>query len=433
MIDQDVFIFEFVSGGGFNSVDIPSSLLCEGYAMLRSLINDFYEFGFNIKTLLDERMRFYSTYLKSDKILLVKSTDSFIKRFSNMLKDNSYCFLIAPEFSNILYNLTKLAIKENNILLSQNLQFIKKGTSKVENYNYFKTNGLPTPKTYGINLNEAENLVKKLYKNGKINFPLIIKPIDGAGAENLHKVSSIGTLKPLISQIEKEKDLSKILIQEFVDGIDLSASILGQKNLTKHNEFICKLLSLNFQKIVIKNKSGSTEYLGGYTPYRRKKSLTETIQNYIDKLKIPNMSGYFGIDFIQTDRNLFFIEINPRLTTSYLGLRNVLNFNPAKLIYEAKTNQLSKIKLETKGNSVFKRIEMRYNGTLKKKDIINKIIPKLMREIPEVITPPLSIEHDPNHYSCLIATKEKNLTFSEKRIEEIIEYLKNDNFVKIEL
>ena len=40
MVNQKIFIFEFVSGGGYNKVDIPLSLFCEGYAMLRTTIED---------------------------------------------------------------------------------------------------------------------------------------------------------------------------------------------------------------------------------------------------------------------------------------------------------------------------------------------------------------------------------------------------------
>ena len=40
--------------------------------------------------------------------------------------------------------------------------------------------------------------------------------------------------------------------------------------------------------------------------------------------------GFFGIDAIlDKNDNIFLLEINPRLTTSYIGLRSSLGFNPA--------------------------------------------------------------------------------------------------------
>ena len=71
MSKNKIFIFEFVSGGGFNQGDIPSSLFCEGYGMLKSIITDFKALNLEISTLLDYRISFLSTYLKADYIEIV--------------------------------------------------------------------------------------------------------------------------------------------------------------------------------------------------------------------------------------------------------------------------------------------------------------------------------------------------------------------------
>lgn len=42
--------------------------------------------------------------------------------------------------------------------------------------------------------------------------------------------------------------------------------------------------------------------------------------------------GYVGVDLIMTDEGAVVIDINPRLTTSYAGLRQSLSLNPAELI-----------------------------------------------------------------------------------------------------
>ena len=50
---------------------------------------------------------------------------------------------------------------------------------------------------------------------------------------------------------------------------------------------------------------------------------------------IPGLNGYVGVDMILTDGSFQLVEINPRLTTSYIGLRQVARMNPAKMIFEA--------------------------------------------------------------------------------------------------
>jgi len=150
MLNQKIFIFEFVSGGGYNKVDIPSSLFCEGYAMLRTTIEDFKKLGFQIIVLLDNRIEFLSQYLKADIIELVNKNDDYIKVYTDCVKESSYCFIIAPEFSNILYNLTKIAKDYKKTVLSVDLEGIKLGSSKLKTYKFFLENKVNTPQTYAI-------------------------------------------------------------------------------------------------------------------------------------------------------------------------------------------------------------------------------------------------------------------------------------------
>ena len=49
---------------------------------------------------------------------------------------------------------------------------------------------------------------------------------------------------------------------------------------------------------------------------------------------IPDLWGYAGIDVLRDGENLTVLEINPRLTTSYAGLKPALGVNPARLIME---------------------------------------------------------------------------------------------------
>ena len=56
-----------------------------------------------------------------------------------------------------------------------------------------------------------------------------------------------------------------------------------------------------------------------------------------------------------------------------------------------------------------------------------ELMPKLMKLIPEFVTPPISLDGS-NQYSCFIATKTKNLPSSKIRVRNIIQSLKSQNF-----
>ncbi len=52
---MDIFIFEYISSGGFNNAS--RSLLSEGFGMLTALINDFAEMGFKINLIIDIKLK----------------------------------------------------------------------------------------------------------------------------------------------------------------------------------------------------------------------------------------------------------------------------------------------------------------------------------------------------------------------------------------
>ena len=52
---------------------------------------------------------------------------------------------------------------------------------------------------------------------------------------------------------------------------------------------------------------------------------------------LPDLAGYVGIDVIVDDDEIIVVEINPRLTTSYIGLRESIGANPAELIINTLT------------------------------------------------------------------------------------------------
>ncbi len=126
-----IFIFEFISGGGFSFTKMPNSLFCEGFGMLKAIISDFKLLNFEIITLLDYRVSFLSKFLKADIIREVKAGENYLVNFKKAVRESKYSFIIAPESSNILYELTKIVKDYDKELLSTNLSCIIQFTSKI--------------------------------------------------------------------------------------------------------------------------------------------------------------------------------------------------------------------------------------------------------------------------------------------------------------
>ena len=192
-------------------------------------------------------------------------------------------------------------------------------------------------------------------------------------------------------------------------------------------------MAINSQYINIKNEKAKSEYFGGYTPVN---NLNIQISNILEKLDFTKFNGYFGIDFIRkADNSIFLIELNPRLTTSYIGVRKILNYNPAEIITYSKFKLLDSEKSPFKMNSIFTRVELKYGGTESSEKIKKKNIPILIEKIPELITPPISFSTSNNEhlrqYSCFIATKERNLNASINKLTKIMKTFEDFNFKKL--
>ena len=431
MIKNKIFIFEYVSGGGFNQIDIPSSLFSEGYGMLKSIIDDFKNLDFEVITLLDKRISFLGVFLEADFIELVNSKDNYLQKFKLAVKKCHSSFIIAPEFSNILYNLTKIVKDNNKKVLSIDLKGIEQGSSKIKTYEFFTASNVKTPRTFTIPLNNGSlNVDFIIQKFNDLSSPIVIKPNDGVGGELIYYFDKEIEISNFFNQKNNIIGSNRsFILQEYIEGEDLSISLIGLSNSLKISKKNPIILSINTQDINIKKPHSETEYFGGYTPII---DTGDQISNILQKLNLTNFNGYFGIDFVKkADDSVYFIEINPRLTTSYIGIRNVINYNPAVLILNPNLLFSESEKIIYKKNSIFSRIELKYVGNKNFKQLQQEIVPSLLKEIPEIVTPPISLFKENNNYSCFIATKEKDLESSRKRFNKIMIIFEEYNFKKI--
>lgn len=140
--------------------------------------------------------------------------------------------------------------------------------------------------------------------------PAVVKPRDGAG--------SCETVLVCEGEIR-----SGGIAQDFVPGRAASVAFLIKTRQT------IPLLP-TFQHL---SDDGRFHYLGGElpTPESLARRAIELGRRAIEC--VPGLAGYIGVDLILGDspdgREDCAIEINPRLTTSYIGLRSLADFNIA--------------------------------------------------------------------------------------------------------
>ena len=76
-----------------------------------------------------------------------------------------------------------------------------------------------------------------------------------------------------------------------------------------------------------------------------KNEMRELAENVVEC--IPGFSGYIGIDLIRSNDKLFVIDINPRFTTSLVGISESLGVNVTeKILKTFLTNEIQDINIE---------------------------------------------------------------------------------------
>lgn len=366
---MNLLIFEYISGGGYSDKMIPPSTLCEAYAMLKILISDCKALGYNIITLLDSRIKELKPPILADKIISIESNLEMYEKLINISKLVDAVYVIAPESYRILEKLLLGIINSGGKSLNCDINAIRKVSNKIEISMLLRKVGLKGPETIVFDIDEKISKIRLSVKD--LNYPLIFKPIFSIGCDGLSIVKEENEILGAIDKIKRFSMESKFIVQNFIRGIPSSVCIFsnGKQVLP---------VTINQQLITLAGPDKNSEYIGGIIPFdhKLKKEALKAAERTVKS--IDGLKGYVGVDMILTKNDPVIIEINPRLTTSYIGLNNVVNFNPAKALIDGVQNRMLPRNVKYQGYSFFSKVKLPTNPM-----ILQKIFKKK-----EVISPP---------------------------------------------
>jgi predicted ATP-grasp superfamily ATP-dependent carboligase len=244
------------------------------------------------------------------------------------LSDYDACLPIAPEEDYILYRITRIIEEQGLKVMGSLSEGVLTCSDKWETYQAIK-NVSPLINTEKIFFKDIEddaegisNQIKRMFNDEKQK---VVKPADGVSCSGVRIVDSPGKLREAALQIKKNTSSPFFLVQEYVEGESCSVSLLvdGQKAIA---------ISLNLQKININDSC--IDYHGGKTPldHPLKFEALSVAKNAVESIK--GLCGYVGVDLILGDE-VHLVEVNSRITTPYIALRKLVNFNLGHAILDA--------------------------------------------------------------------------------------------------
>ncbi len=346
-----VFVFEFASAYASINKTVTSSILCEGLAMLKTLLKDFVKAGYQVTTVLSPSLIKFKVLKEVGNVEVVSSQGLSLKELVET-HDFYASYIIAPESSGVLEEKVSL-LTDNCLSLNCSVEAIKNVRNKMNFYRKIRRGKVNTPFTEFIK-NPSDTLeAMKVLK--EFNLPLVLKPVEGVGCSGIQVVKSKSQIKLALKKLKKEEIYKKgVVVQEFIKGINASVSLIsnGSKIIP---------LTLNYQFLNLGGPNSSSIYKGGLTPLHVN-SQKEALENVSKTIKLfKGLRGYVGVDLVLTKDASFIVEINPRLTTSYVGVSKVLDANTPRLIMDAVLKKKLPMKIETHGFTYFLKLKVPYN------------------------------------------------------------------------
>jgi predicted ATP-grasp superfamily ATP-dependent carboligase len=211
-------------------------------------------------------------------------------RFAAAAESCDAALVIAPEYDNILASLADWFDHSRCRLLGPDGGAVRLTGDKLALADHLARAGVPTPKARALPAS-------------------VVKPRHGCGCRDTHVFDG------------------EFIIQDHVIGRAVSVAFAGGTPLRACAQEISE-------------GGGRLAYRGGSLPLphdleRRAVSLACRAADCV-----PGLAGYFGVDLILGEEGDHVIEINPRLTTSYLGLRALCRNNLMAVLLGLDTSPL---------------------------------------------------------------------------------------------
>jgi tyramine---L-glutamate ligase len=317
-----IFLYEWATGGGLveEPGQLPTSLVREGAAMIGALAADLVRVdGCRVAALRDPRV--LQLVLPSCEIVDVLSRSSQREEFERLCAEADGTIIVAPEFDGILRKAAQAAVAAGGRLSSPSPEFVRIAGDKHRTCEMLAAAGVPVPT--GIMLQGDEPLP------ADFTYPAVLKPFDGAGSQDTYLVNGPHDAPPAYAWPRR--------LEQYMPGLAASAAALcgpaGRMSLAP-----CK------QRI---SDDSRLRYLGGELPLAAglAERATKLAERALDAL--PPAAGYVGVDLVlgrePDGRADYVIEINPRFTTSYVGLRAAADTNLAYAMLQIAAGQLRPI------------------------------------------------------------------------------------------
>ncbi len=310
VVTMRIFLFEYVSGGGMIGSTVPADLAHQGAAMLRGLVADFAATGAMVTTLLEPRARIDWPADGEASVTAIRVSDvaTLGKAFEKQARAADAMLLIAPESEGRLYDWSLLVERLGVRHLGSTSRAVAICGDKLKLASHLREAGVPCPVTL------MADHAAQLPGGG----PVVIKPRWGAGSEATYLLADAADSATTSSP-------QGMVAQRYVPGMPASVSLLMGED---------RVFALPAGEQIMLQQQGRLHYRGGRIPLSKELGARAMQLALRAVQSVSGLRGWFGVDMVlgREPQQDFVIEINARMTMSYLGLRAICRDNLAAML-----------------------------------------------------------------------------------------------------
>lgn len=301
-----VFVSEYICSGSSNNGPLDDSLATEGRSMLLAACADFARIsGVEVVTTWDVRLGPFP--LANVRAVVISDPDYELREFERQVAECDAAFVIAPEFRQILAGRIARITEPKRRAISPSVDAVELCADKQRIYEHLTQHRLPTIETAIL---PRDRVVSEQ------QFPVVIKPRDGAGSQNTFVVGNRGEFERVAHVFSNGNHDSEPIVQPYWAGRSMSVGVLIDPG-TNHIEVLPPAEQFL-------SDDGRLRYLGGRIQGAGSLRWEHLVSIQRACRSIPGLAGYVGFDMLfpfDESQQMVIVEINPRLTTSYLGYR----------------------------------------------------------------------------------------------------------------
>ncbi len=319
---MQVLVYEYLTGGGLwsepESVAARHALLAEGRGMVEAISSDLARVAdMQLVQFRDERL--HDTVRATGNVVAIRSQQEEREQLAYWSARVDGVLLIAPEQDDRLLERCQIVHDNCGTLISPDARFVRLTGDKHATAAELAAAKVPTPQAIRLTAHQLGELSPPSIP---FVYPVVIKPAKGVGSLDTFRLDRSDQWSDVAHALNRPH--TDWRLEQYCTGTPVSVAVLcGPRGHV--------VLPPCLQRISLDDRF---RYLGGRYPLAADLVPRACQLARATLAALALTTGYIGIDMILSDdlatHEDVVLEVNPRLTTSYVGLRHASCSNLAE-------------------------------------------------------------------------------------------------------